>query len=87
MTGAARPSGWYAMSPTRNRSGLLWDRAVAEFQGVDILVNGLVLFNRKGVLGMPMNEWRSQLDVILTGAFLFTKHVAQQMIGQAGRAA
>jgi NAD(P)-dependent dehydrogenase (short-subunit alcohol dehydrogenase family) len=58
------------------------DKAVAEFQGVDILVNGAVLFNRKGVLAMPLNEWRAQVDVILTGAFLFTKHVAQQMIGQ-----
>ena len=58
------------------------DRAVAEFQGVDILVNGAVLFNRKGVLGMPLHEWRSQVDVILTGAFLFTKYVAQSMIDQ-----
>ena len=58
------------------------DRAIAEYQGVDILVNGAVMFNRKGVLNMPLNEWRSQLEVILTGAFLFTKHVAQKMIDQ-----
>lgn len=58
------------------------DAAVAEFQGIDILVNGAVIFNRKGVLSMPVVEWRSQIDVILTGAFLFTKHVAQKMIDQ-----
>ena len=56
------------------------DAAIAEFQGIDILVNGAVIFNRKGVLSMPLAEWRSQIDVILTGAFLFTKHAAKQMI-------
>jgi NAD(P)-dependent dehydrogenase (short-subunit alcohol dehydrogenase family) len=58
------------------------DKAYAEFQGIDILVNGAVIFNRKGVLNMPLTEWRSQIDVILTGAFLFTKHVARRMIDQ-----
>ena len=55
-------------------------RAVAEFGGVDILVNNAATFNRKGVLDMPVNEWRSQIDVILTGAFLFTKHATRAMI-------
>lgn len=54
--------------------------AVKQFGGVDILVNNAAIFNRKGVLDMPVAEWRAQIDVILTGAFLFTKHVAQSMI-------
>lgn len=29
---------------------------------------------------MPLAEWEKQIGVILTGAFLFTKHVAQSMI-------
>ena len=58
------------------------DRARETYGGVDILVNGPVTFNRKGVLDMPLEEWRSQLDVILGGAFLFTKYVAQLMIDQ-----
>ena len=58
------------------------DKAYAEYQGIDILVNGAVIFNRKGVLSMPLAEWRSQIDIILTGAFLFTKHVALKMIDQ-----
>ncbi len=57
-------------------------RAGETFGGVDILVNGAVIFNRKGVLNMPLTEWRSQLDVSLSGAFLFTKHVAHLMIEQ-----
>ena len=49
---------------------------------LDILVNGAALFNFKGVLEMPLDEWRRQTDVILTGPFLFTKYVARRMIDQ-----
>jgi NAD(P)-dependent dehydrogenase (short-subunit alcohol dehydrogenase family) len=61
------------------------ERAKAAFAGVDILINGAVIFNRKGVLEMPLEEWSRQLAVILTGAFLCTKHVAQLMIAQGRR--
>jgi len=56
------------------------DAACRAFGGVDILVNNAAFFNRKGVLDMPLKEWRAQIDVILTGAFLFTKYVAEAMI-------
>ena len=58
------------------------EEAKDAFGGVDILVNGAVIFNRKGVLNMPLAEWRSQIDVILSGAFLFTKYATQMMIDQ-----
>ena len=57
-------------------------QATERFGGVDILVNGAAQFNFKGVLNMPVEEWRRQTDIILTGAFLFTKHVAHSMIEQ-----
>ena len=60
-------------------------QATDRFGGVDILVNGAALFNFKGVLNMPLDEWRRQTDIILTGAFLFTKHVAHLMIQQGRR--
>src|SRR5436190_10711500 len=50
--------------------------ACAKFGGIDILVNNAVIFNRKGVIEMPLDEWRKQLAVMLDGAFLFTKYVA-----------
>ena len=50
--------------------------------GIDILVNNAAIFNKKGVIDMPLDEWRRQLEIILTGAFLFTKHVANLMIMQ-----
>ena len=56
------------------------DLAKETFDGVDILVNGATVFNWKGVLDMPVDEWRRQTDVMLTGAFLFTKYAAKQMI-------
>jgi len=52
------------------------------FGGVDILVNNAVIFNKKGVIDMPLDEWQRQIEIILTGAFLFTKHVASSMIEQ-----
>jgi NAD(P)-dependent dehydrogenase (short-subunit alcohol dehydrogenase family) len=52
------------------------------FGGLDILVNSAAIFNKKGVIAMPLHEWRLQIDIILTGAFLFTKHAAQLMIEQ-----
>ena len=51
-----------------------------QFGGVDILVNGAAIFNKKGVLDMSLEEWQRQTAIILTGTFLFTKYVAKQMI-------
>jgi NAD(P)-dependent dehydrogenase (short-subunit alcohol dehydrogenase family) len=52
------------------------------FVGIDILVNSAAFFNKKGVIEMTLEEWQRQLAVILTGSFLFTKHVAKSMIEQ-----
>jgi NAD(P)-dependent dehydrogenase (short-subunit alcohol dehydrogenase family) len=63
------------------------EAGLSAFGKIDILVNNAAFFNKKGVLDMPLDEWRKQTDVILTGAFLLTKYVAQSMIerGVAGR--
>jgi len=58
------------------------ERARQTFGGVDILVNGAVIFNQKGVLDMPLAEWTHQTAIILTGTFLFTKYAARLMIEQ-----
>jgi len=55
-------------------------QAVDRWGSVDILVNNAVWFNQKGLLTMPLGEYRRQLDVILGGAFIFTKAVAESMI-------
>jgi 3-oxoacyl-[acyl-carrier protein] reductase len=57
------------------------EAAVARFGRVDILVNGAAISRPSGLLDMELAEFRLQVDVILSGAFLFTKHVAKQMIG------
>ena len=58
------------------------DAAREAFGGIDVLVNCAAIFNKKGVLDMPLAEWDRQLAIILGGTFLFTKHVAKLMIGQ-----
>ena len=54
--------------------------AEAAFGGIDILVNGAVVQYRFGLREMPVERFRRQIDVILTGTFVFTKHAAEQMI-------
>jgi NAD(P)-dependent dehydrogenase (short-subunit alcohol dehydrogenase family) len=53
---------------------------IARFGRLDVVVNNAAIFNKKGVLDMPVEEWRRQVDVILTGAFLVTKFAAAEMI-------
>jgi NAD(P)-dependent dehydrogenase (short-subunit alcohol dehydrogenase family) len=53
---------------------------VERFGRIDVVINNATIFNKKGVLDMPVEEWRRQVDVILTGAFLVTKFAAQDMI-------
>ena len=56
--------------------------ACQRFGRIDILVNGAAVSNPYGLLDMDAGEFRSQLDCILTGTFLFTKHAATRMIAQ-----
>lgn len=43
------------------------------------LVNAAVHYDERGLLEMPPDAWRRQVDVILTSAFLFTKCVASRL--------
>ena len=55
------------------------------FGPIDILINGAALQVRKGLLEVSLDEFRQQLDVILSGALLFTRCVAQSMINHGRR--
>ena len=55
--------------------------AVLERWGrIDILVNNAVRFDGRGLLEMPVDAFRRQLDIIVAGAFIVTKLVATSMI-------
>ncbi|GAA2897254.1 glucose 1-dehydrogenase [Pseudonocardia halophobica] len=57
-------------------------RTAERWGGVDVLVNNAVQFNHKGLLEMPIEEFRRQTDIILSGAFLFTRAVARDLIAR-----
>jgi NAD(P)-dependent dehydrogenase (short-subunit alcohol dehydrogenase family) len=54
--------------------------ALQQWGHVDVLVNNAVWFNRKGILTASVEEFQRQVDIILSGAFLFTKAAATAMI-------
>jgi NAD(P)-dependent dehydrogenase (short-subunit alcohol dehydrogenase family) len=58
------------------------DAVVVRWGRIDVLVNNAVRFDVRGVLDMPLDAYRSQLDVILIGAFNMTKAVSRSMIDQ-----
>ncbi len=47
---------------------------------IDVLVNNAVRFDTRGVLDMPLENFKSQIDLILVGAFIATGLVARSMI-------
>lgn len=47
---------------------------------IDVLVNNAVRFDTRGVLDMPLENFKSQIDLILVGAFITTGLVAKSMI-------
>ena len=57
-------------------------QALERWRRIDVLVNNAVWFNQKGLFTMPLEEYRRQIDIILGGAFLFTRAVGQVMIDQ-----
>ncbi len=47
---------------------------------IDILINNAVRFDQAGVLDMPLDRFRRQVDIIIGGAFIMTKLVATAMV-------
>ncbi len=47
---------------------------------IDILINNAVKFDTRGVLDMPVAEFRRQVDIILGGSFIMTGLVARSMV-------
>jgi NAD(P)-dependent dehydrogenase (short-subunit alcohol dehydrogenase family) len=55
-------------------------QTLEQFGHIDILVNNAVKFDVRGVLDMPLEAFRQQVDVSLVGTFVMTKLVAHAMI-------
>ena len=52
--------------------------------GIDVLVNNAVWIHHRGLLDMTIEDYRRQVNVVLGGAFLFTRAASRAMI-KAGR--
>lgn len=57
---------------------------LAEFGGVDVLVNNAGISNLRPLYGTPLNAWERTLAVNLTGSFLGIKHVWKSMEKRGG---
>ena len=56
------------------------NRIEKESGGIDILVNNAGIHKRKLLVEMTLEDWKSVLDVNLTGAFIATREVVKGMI-------
>jgi NAD(P)-dependent dehydrogenase (short-subunit alcohol dehydrogenase family) len=54
-------------------------RALGTFGGIDLAVNCAGLGSFAPIIDHPLEEWRTVIDVCLTGVFLSVKHEAQAM--------
>jgi len=58
------------------------DRTLARHGRIDVLVNNAGVFRLHASEDMPEEDWRLQIDVMLTGTFLCTQAVGRAMIKQ-----
>jgi glucose 1-dehydrogenase len=63
----------------------MFERMRSEVGGIDILVNNAGLQRDAAFPDMTLEQWRSVLDVNLTGAFLCSRAAARQMMRQGPR--
>lgn len=56
--------------------------AVAKWGRIDILINNAAISDNKTIFTITKEEWDKTLAITLTGPFLVTKYVAEQMVKQ-----
>lgn len=54
-------------------------QTVNRFDSLDILINNAAVLNNKHITDLSVNEWKSVLDVNLTGTFICSKHAYPQL--------
>ena len=57
-------------------------QTVKAFGKIDILINNAAISDNKTILNITKEQWDKTIAVTLTGPFLMSKYVAQQMVDQ-----
>lgn len=57
----------------------IFEQAIAHYGQLDVLVNSASNFEANPLLDIPPDEWRSVIDVNLSGPFWCTQHAARNM--------
>lgn len=60
--------------------GAAIDAVLQRWGHIDILVNNAVRFDTRGLLDMPLENFRRQVDIILGGSFIVSGLVAKSMV-------
>ncbi|MGQ0600564.1 MAG: SDR family NAD(P)-dependent oxidoreductase [Anaerolineales bacterium] len=63
----------------------LFTRTLAEFGGVDVLVNSASIMERGDLATLPLPDWQRSLDLNLTAPFLCAQYAARSMQAREGR--
>ncbi len=56
------------------------DAVLERYGHIDVLVNNAVRFDTRGLLDMPLDAFRRQVDIVLGGSFITSGLVARSMI-------
>lgn len=74
------------LSDPASASAAIFEKAIAEFGKVDILINSASVFENKSLTGTTEAEWDSHLDINLKAPFFLCQRFAEQFqSGQTGQ--
>jgi NAD(P)-dependent dehydrogenase (short-subunit alcohol dehydrogenase family) len=82
VQGGGEAAGFVADVSSESDIQALVKDVTARWGKIDVLINNAAISDNKGILEITKDEWDKIIAVTLTGPFLMSKYVAQQMVAQ-----